>query len=158
MRNPWRFSFDRQTGDLWIGDVGQDTWEEVDAEAAGDGGHNYGWHTMEATHCFNPSSNCDQTGLTLPVAEYLHGVSCSITGGYVYRGNDYPAIVGQYVFSDYCSGKLMAIDAAATLASGSAELIQYGEAAINPTSFGEDEAGELYLVNGNGQIFRLTAN
>jgi len=157
MRNPWRFSFDRETGDLWIGDVGQDIYEELDAEVAGAGGHNYGWNTMEATYCYlHPM--CDQQGLTLPVAEYGHGQSCAIIGGYVYRGTAYPELIGQYVFSDLCSGNLWAIDAADALASGSATLTEYGVAPINPTGFGEDEAGELYLVNGAGQIFRLTAD
>ena len=157
MRNPWRFSFDRATGALWIGDVGQGKFEEVDAEPVDAGGRNYGWNTMEARHCFL-TANCDQDGLTLPVVEYSHLVGCSITGGYVYRGQAYPALVGQYVFSDYCSGNLWAIDAADALGSGSADMTEYGVAPINPTGFGEDEAGELYLVNGAGQIFRLTAD
>lgn len=157
MRNPWRFSFDRATGDLWIGDVGQDTYEEVDAAPAGEGGHNYGWNTMEATHCYLTAS-CDPTGLTPPVAEYSHDDGCSITGGYVYRGSAYPDLVGQYVFSDYCSGNLWAIDAASSIGVGLVTPIEYGNAPINPTAFGEDEAGELYLVNGAGQIFRLTAD
>ncbi|MDL2335408.1 MAG: PQQ-dependent sugar dehydrogenase [Chloroflexota bacterium] len=157
MRNPWRFSFDRATGDLWIGDVGQDRYEEVDAEPAGEGGRNYGWNTMEATHCFLVAG-CDSTGITLPVAEYSHNDGCSITGGYVYRGSLYPALVGLYVFSDYCSGNLWAIDAASSIGAGPVTPIEYGNANINPTAFGEDESGELYLVNGAGQIFRLTAD
>jgi glucose/arabinose dehydrogenase len=158
MRNPWRFSFDRDTGALWIGDVGQGEYEEVDAEPAGAGGRNYGWNVMEGRHCYAIAS-CDEGGLTLPVTEYSHQVGgCSITGGYVYRGQAYPALLGQFVFSDYCSGNLWAIDAAAAQASGSVDLTQYGNAPINPTSFGEDEASELYLVNGAGQIFRVTAD
>jgi glucose/arabinose dehydrogenase len=156
MRNPWRFSFDRQTGVLWIGDVGQNAYEEVDAEPPGAGGRNYGWNVMEAKHCYGPAT-CQQDGITLPVAEYSHDDGCSITGGYVYRGQAYPALVGQYVFSDYCSGNLWAINAADTLAQGSADITRYGVAQISPTGFGEDEAGELYLVNGSGQIFRLSA-
>jgi glucose/arabinose dehydrogenase len=154
MRNPWRFSFDRQTGDLWIADVGQNEYEEVNAEPAGAGGRNYGWNTMEGRHCFSVSG-CDQTGLTLPVAEYRHAQGCSITGGYVYRGSALPQLAGQYVFADYCSGRIWGIDAAAALSTGAAEPTQYGKVPINPTSFGEDEAGELYLVDGSGQIFRL---
>lgn len=157
VRNPWRFSFDRATGDLWIGDVGQDKYEEVDAEPAGAGGRDYGWNTMEATHCFLVAS-CDATGLTLPVAEYSHDDGCSITGGYVYRGSAYPALVGQYVFTDYCSGNLWAIDSASAMGAGPVTPIEYGNAPINPTAFGEDEAGELYLVNGAGQIFRLAVD
>lgn len=154
LRNPWRFSFDRQTGDLWIGDVGQGIYEEVDAEPAGAGGRNYGWNTMEGAHCFS-TSNCAQDGLTLPVAEYTHSEGCSITGGYVYRGSALPQLSGQYVFADYCSGRIWALDAAAALSAGSAEPTQYGKVPINPTSFGEDEAGELYLVNAAGKIYRL---
>ena len=154
MRNPWRFSFDRQTGDLWIADVGQDVYEEINAEPAGDGGRNYGWNTMEGAHCFGASS-CDQTGLTLPVAEYRHALGCSVTGGYVYRGSALPQLAGQYVFSDYCSGRIWAVDASVALSTGSAEPTQYGKVPINPTSFGEDEAGELYLVDGSGQVYRL---
>jgi len=156
LRNPWRFSFDRATGALWIGDVGQGQHEEVDAEPAGAGGRNYGWNVMEASHCY-AIANCDKDGLTLPVAEYSHRLGCSITGGYVYRGRAYPALVGQYVFSDYCSGNLWAIDAAEAMASGSIEPTQYGTAEMNPTTFGEDESGELYLANGSGQVYRLVA-
>jgi glucose/arabinose dehydrogenase len=154
MRNPWRFSFDRQTGDLWIGDVGQDAYEEVDAEPAGQGGRNYGWNTMEGMHCFNRNI-CNMDGLTLPVAEYKHAQGCSITGGYVYRGTALPQLAGLYVYADYCSGRLWALDAAAALSAGSAEPTQYGELSINPTAFGEDEAGELYVVSQGGQVFRL---
>jgi glucose/arabinose dehydrogenase len=157
MRNPWRFSFDRQTGALWIGDVGQNAYEEVNAEPVGEGGRNYGWNVMEADHCYAIAS-CDRTGLTLPVAVYSHEVGCSISGGYVYRGQAHPALVGLYVFSDYCSGTLWTIDAGEALASGSVNPTEHGNAPINPTAFGEDEAGELYLVNGAGQVFRLTAS
>ena len=154
LRNPWRFSFDRQTGDLWIGDVGQNIYEEVNAEPAGTGGRNYGWNTMEGMHCFT-GSGCAQDGLTLPVAEYTHSQGCSITGGYVYRGSALPQLAGQYVFADYCSGRIWALDAATALSTGSAEPSEYGRLPINPTSFGEDEAGELYLVSEGGQIYRL---
>ncbi|MEP7378818.1 MAG: PQQ-dependent sugar dehydrogenase [Chloroflexota bacterium] len=157
LRNPWRFSFDRATGDLWIGDVGQGSYEEVDAEPAGQGGRNYGWNVTEGLHCY-ALSDCDQSRITMPVAEYSHDEGCAITGGYVYRGSAYPGLVGQYVFSDYCSGSLWAIDAASAIESGPVTPIEYGSASINPTAFGEDEAGELYLVNGAGQIFRLTLN
>ncbi|MEP7360243.1 MAG: PQQ-dependent sugar dehydrogenase [Chloroflexota bacterium] len=157
LRNPWRFSFDRATGTLWIGDVGQGQAEEVDAEAAGDGGHNYGWKTMEASHCY-AVADCDQTGLTLPVAEYSHDAGCAIIGGYVYRGTAYPVLQGQYVFTDNCSGNLWAIDAAKAIADGMSDPILRGSAPIRPTGFGEDESGELYVVNGGGQIFRLIVN
>src|SRR5689334_3258645 len=109
LRNPWRFSFDRQTHDLFIGDVGQDQFEEVDYAPAGDpGGHNYGWNIMEGLHCFPPGASCNQSGLTLPVLEYAHGpgdvVGCAILGGYVYRGHLAPELSGRYLYADLCSG------------------------------------------------------
>ncbi len=156
MRNPWRFAFDRLTGGLFIGDVGQDLREEVDVEPAGAGGRNYGWNTMEADRCFI-SSNCDRQGLTLPIVSYEHGGSCSVTGGYVYRGARYPALYGAYVFSDYCSGLLWALDADAALETGRARMFELGSSSLNPSSFGEDEAGELYLVNSAGGIYRIVA-
>ena len=95
LRNPWRFSFDRATGDLWIGDVGQGAWEEVDVARAGTSGENYGWNRMEATHCFRPQEGCDESGLTMPVAEYSHSDGCTVIGGYVYRGSGQPPHRGQ---------------------------------------------------------------
>ncbi|MCJ7756218.1 MAG: PQQ-dependent sugar dehydrogenase, partial [Thermoanaerobaculales bacterium] len=104
LRNPWRFSFDRSTGDLYIGDVGQGSWEEIDFEAKTDpGGRNYGWNTMEGSRCYE-SSNCSTEGLTLPAAEYSHAQGCSVTGGYVYRGTRFPALRGLYLYGDFCSG------------------------------------------------------
>jgi glucose/arabinose dehydrogenase len=95
LRNPWRFSFDRETGDMWIADVGQGSWEEVDFQPADSaGGENYGWNTMEGAHCFDPANGCDTSGLVLPVHEYDHSAGCSITGGYVYRGEAIPALRG----------------------------------------------------------------
>ena len=108
LRNPWRFSFDRTTGDLYIGDVGQNSFEEVDVApaAAGSGkGLNFGWNIMEGTHCYN-ASTCNQSGLTLPVLEYAHSEGCSVTGGYVYRGSVIPALQGLYFFGDYCQGSV----------------------------------------------------
>src|SRR6478736_1948718 len=96
LRNPWRFSFDRATGDLWIGDVGQGAWEEVDVARAGTSAENYGWNRMEATHCFRPSAGCDESGLTMPVAEYSHSDGCTVIGGYVYRGSAQAALAGRY--------------------------------------------------------------
>jgi glucose/arabinose dehydrogenase len=101
LRNPWRYSFDRQTGDLYIADVGQNQYEEVNIQLAGNpGGQNYGWPIMEATHCFPAGQACDPTDLTLPVAEYDHSQGCSVTGGYVYRGQEYPMLTGIYLFGD----------------------------------------------------------
>ena len=105
LRNPWRFSFDRETGDLWAGDVGQNQFEEIDVVRAG---ANYGWNTMEGAHCFERSV-CDQSGLTLPVAEYSHAQGCSVTGGYVYRGSAVPSLAGWYVYGDFCTGRIWAV-------------------------------------------------
>jgi glucose/arabinose dehydrogenase len=157
MRNPWRFSFDRQTGDLVIGDVGQGDWEEIDAEPAGTGGRNYGWNVMEGDHCFRVPG-CDQRGLVPPVVEYSHGDgNCSVIGGYVYRGSAVPALVGGYVFSDYCTGTLWALSAAAALADGSVPLTAVGSAGQSVSSFGQDDAGELYLMGQSGRILKVAA-
>ena len=157
-RNPWRFSFDRATGAMFIGDVGQGAREEIDAEPAGEAGRNYGWNIMEGEICFR-TDLCNTSGLTLPVAvnDRSNG-ECAITGGYVYRGANWdPELTGAYVFSDYCTGTLWALDAAAALTTGQAQTLVLGEAGFGPSSFGEDEAGELYLVNLQGEIYRLVA-
>ena len=155
LRNPWRFSFDRETGDLWIADVGQNKYEEVNVQpAASTGGENYGWAVMEASHCFRPAEGCDTTGMTLPVFEYDHGQGCSITGGYVYRGQAYPALTGAYLFTDYCSGNLWAT----RQADGEFETEQIGRLPGSISSFGEDEAGELYAVrDSEGAVYRVVA-
>ncbi|HEV8636118.1 MAG TPA: PQQ-dependent sugar dehydrogenase, partial [Chloroflexota bacterium] len=107
LRNPWRIGFDRETADLYIADVGQNLREEVDFQpAASAGGENYGWRLLEGTRCFNPSTNCDPGGLTMPIAEYTHALGCSITGGFVYRGATYPRMRGIYFYGDFCSGRL----------------------------------------------------
>jgi glucose/arabinose dehydrogenase len=156
LRNPWRFSFDRATNDLWIADVGQNNWEEIDFQPAGSpGGQNYGWSIMEGMHCFRPATNCDQTGLTPPVAEYGHDLGCSITGGYVYRGQASPALTGVYLYGDYCSGRIWALYQTPDGAYHQAQLLQQN---IQISSFGEDEAGEVYVAGlDTGTIYRLTA-
>jgi glucose/arabinose dehydrogenase len=154
LRNPWRFSFDRKTGDLYIGDVGQGAWEEIDVQPAGfPGGANYGWRVTEGTHCYNPAAGCSLAGITLPVAEYGHGGgNCSVTGGFVYRGRDFDRLNGIYFFADYCSGRVWG------LRNGPAgwetqELLRLGYAL---TSFGEDQDGEIYAVDGSsGVLYRL---
>ncbi len=155
-RNPWRFSFDRATGAMFIADVGQNEFEEINAEPAGVGGRNYGWKIMEADRCY-ANEGCSRRGLTLPVAIYSHSEGCSVTGGYVYRGGAFPQLFGGYVFSDYCSGRLWALNAQRALDVGSAQIIDLGEVGFSPSAFGEDEAGELYVVNHNGSILRLVA-
>ena len=152
LRNPWRFSFDRLTGDMYIADVGQNEWEEIHVQPAGSaGGENYGWAIMEGFHCFQ-ADNCDQTGLELPVFEYDHSFGCSITGGYVYRGAAYPELSGNYFFGDFCSGNIWRLfpegdgwSDAIVLASG-----------LNISSFGEDVNGEVYVLDyGSGTIYRI---
>ena len=148
LRNPWRFSFDRDTGDLYIGDVGQYTWEEVDFQpATSAGGENYGWRQMEGKHCYKPA-NCDPSGLTLPISEYSHGLGCAVTGGYVYRGQDAVDLQGWYLYGDYCTGRIWGLK---TGQSGwqSEELLR---PSILISSFGEDETGELYVADYRGGI------
>ena len=156
LRNPWRFSFDRLTGDTWIGDVGQDNWEEVDhATLSGTGGRaaNYGWHVMEGDACYNPSSGCDTTGLQLPVAVYDHGMGCAIIGGYVYRGPQ-TLLQGAYLFSDVCSGTIWSIVAAGPTPQTPTEMAATG---LGITSFGEGESGAVYVTAQDGNVYRLDA-
>jgi glucose/arabinose dehydrogenase len=154
LRNPWRYSFDRETGDLWIADVGQDHWEEIDVQpAASRGGENYGWRLMEGSHCYEPKRDCDDGSLVKPIYEYSHFQGCSITGGALYRGRALPALCGRYLFADWCEGKVWALDPA----TRSAEQILKGQRLGNITSFGEDLAGELYLIDGGGgRIWKIT--
>lgn len=152
LRNPWRFSFDRVTGDFFIADVGQNTFEEVNFQPAGSpGGENYGWSIMEASHCFEADS-CDRSGLVLPIFEYGHSQGCSITGGYVYRGREYPEMTGNYFVADYCSGIIWRLfhDGAGWLSD---PLL---DSDLIISSFGEDVHGELYALNyGTGGIYRV---
>lgn len=153
-RNPWRFSFDRLTGDLYVGDVGQNSYEEVNVEKQGSpGGLNYGWNVMEGLHCFQPRRNCNQTGLVLPVAEYNHEMGISITGGYVYRGSQYPDLQGYYFFGDFGSGRIWALKETAI---GQWEMTQLFSTGFPLSSFGEDESGEIYLLDfASGSIYQL---
>lgn len=155
LRNPFRIEFDRSTGDMWIGDVGQNKWEEVDVVRAGaGGGQNFGWNVMEGAHCYLPADGCRQAGLTLPVTEYGHDQGCAVIGGFVYRGSSYPALRGGYLFTDECSGTIWAIPAAT---SGAVAPVAVGEATGAPAGFGEDAAGELYLANLDGSISKIIA-
>ncbi len=152
MRNPWRFSFDRLTSDLYISDVGQGSYEEVDYQlAASAGGENYGWRVMEGLHCYN-SATCSMTGLTLPVWEYDHSLGCSVTGGYVYRGAEFPRMQGLYFYGDYCSGRIWGL----RRDTGVWQNAQLIETDINISTFGEDETGNLYVANiSSGTIYKL---
>jgi len=161
LRNPWRFSFDRQLGDLYIADVGQGTKEEVNASTFATGGGkgvNYGWKIMEGTICRPPTTACDMTGLTPPVDEYDHPTGCSITGGYVYRGTAVPALQGTYFYGDYCAGFVRSFKLAGNVAT---ERTTWASIAVSPeniTSFGEDAVGELYIVTQQGGLYRIVPN
>jgi uncharacterized protein (TIGR03437 family) len=155
VRNPWRFSFDRSTGDLYVGEVGQNLYEEVDVQPAGDpGGENYGWNVMEGFHCYAQAA-CSQAGLTLPVAEYTHDSGdCSVTGGYVYRGGRYPALQGFYLYADYCTGRMRALSRTGSVWQSSVVLAP----GFSISTFGQDEAGELYVADyGHGDIYAVAA-
>ncbi|MBM4134915.1 MAG: PQQ-dependent sugar dehydrogenase [Nitrospira sp.] len=144
-RNPWRFSFDRHTGELWVADVGQDKWEEIDVVRAGG---NYGWRIMEGRHCFIPRQGCPTTGLIPPVAEYRNdGSRCAVIGGYVYRGTKIPALQGIYLFGDYCSGEVFG------LRNGLQSVLLSAGRQIS--SFGQDRDGELYVLGLKGTIDRI---
>jgi hypothetical protein len=160
LRNPWRFSFDRLTGDLLIGDVGQGAIEEIDFQPrASDGGENYGWKMMEGTDCTGNDDNCPAEApacgsplLTLPILEYAHGNGrCSVTGGYVYRGLRIPGLYGRYVYGDYCSGEIWAASRAGD--AWTEELLPVVADGIQ--TFGEDSSGELYVGNAAGFLYRI---
>lgn len=155
LRNPWRFSFDRLIGDLYIADVGQNKWEEVDYQPAqSSGGEHYGWDTTEGTHCFEPADGCDTAGITMPVVEYGHDQGCSITGGYIYRGQDYPQLTGVYFYADYCTGFVWALRRGD---DGGWRNARVFASDLNIASFGEDEMGELYVLDLGGAVHRLAA-
>ena len=155
LRNPWRWSFDRLTGDLYIGDVGQNAYEEIDIQpAASGGGEDYGWNIMEASHCYNASS-CSRAGLTLPVITYGHSDGCAVTGGYVYRGAAVPAVRGHYFYSDACSGFIRSFRWTGGAVGEKKNWSALGLSGVN--SFGEDGNGELYVVTYGGDIFRFAA-
>lgn len=149
MRNPWRFSFDSGTDRLWAGDVGQNSFEEVDIIEKGG---NYGWNTMEAKHCFEPKNDCDQSGLKLPIHEYGRDEGISVTGGFVYHGPTLKSLEGQYIYADYATKRIWAIEHADLSKPVNKLLV---EADFNISSFGVDENNELYLCGFDGKIHRL---
>ncbi len=155
LRNPWRFSFDRATGDLLIGDVGQGAWEELDRSTrAGGGGRgvNYGWRILEGLGCGIPPSGCTTKGMTLPLAVYSHALGCSVTGGYVYRGSAIPVLRGGYVFADYCSGEVWVVPASAGAPASKMRLLDTN---LLISSFGENARGELLVTDLNGRVYRI---
>jgi glucose/arabinose dehydrogenase len=155
LRNPWRFSFDRITGDLWIADVGQADWEEINFQPGGSvGGQDYGWHLMEGDHCFNPASDCMQDNFVMPVIEYGHiAGACSITGGYRYRGPRFPRLVGIYFYGDYCTGTIFG---ATQQSDGGWDGQPLRSTRLAISSFGEDQDGELYVADLHGAVFHIT--
>jgi glucose/arabinose dehydrogenase len=162
LRNPWRFSFDRQTGDLYIGDVGQNEREEINVSPGPTNagrGLNYGWRLMEGTLCFNPSSNCDSGNLTRPVLDYPHfSGACSVTGGYVYRGSAVPALSGTYFYADYCAGFVRSFRYQNGQPTDQKEWPLLSPTGGLITSFGEDAAGELYIMTQGGDLFKFIPN
>lgn len=152
LRNPWRFSFDRQTGDLYIADVGQNKFEEINfVPATSAGGENYGWNLYEG---FEPFKGGDTAGLTMPIYQYGRALGCSVTGGYVYRGTQIAGLQGAYLYSDYCTGTIWALWRDASGAWQNNTLLESG---LNVSSFGEDANGELYVMDLNGGLYRIEA-
>lgn len=152
VRNPWRFSFDGRTGLLYVADVGQNRWEEVNVVEAAKGGLNYGWNRMEAAHCFS-SERCDRSGLVLPALEYDHSEGCTVIGGYVYRGSRIPALQGHYFYADYCQRWVRSFRYTGGAAADRREW-DFGEVG-SILSFGEDAAGELYVLSDGGKVYRM---
>src|SRR5690606_5912253 len=157
LRNPWRFSFDGCTGDLYIGDVGQDSWEEINVVPAGQGHNNFGWRVREGAHCYQ-ANTCDFAGMVEPMAEYGRGTGVSITGGYVYRGSLIPSLRGTYFYADYDSGAFFAFDYVNGALENERNLTaEVGSNGGQITSFGQDATGEVYVVRRYGSIERLEA-
>jgi glucose/arabinose dehydrogenase len=153
LRNPWRFSFDRETGDLWIGDVGQSEWEEIDhTPRESPGIENYGWDVYEGRHTYEDKPLNPVGHLVMPVFEYSHDLGCSVTGGFVYRGQDIPAARGRYFFGDFCSGRMWSF----ILRDGTARDVRRDSLPVGSlSSFGEDEKGELYILTLEGDVLKL---
>ncbi len=152
LRNPWRFSFDRQNGALWAGDVGQNSFEEIDLIKKGG---NYGWNTLEGEHCYSPRTGCDASGTELPAIEYGSHRGCSVIGGFVYRGAAIPSLTGTYLYGDYCSGEMRGFRFEEGHATRDSLLVNSG---LRITSFGEDGAGDIYTLTQEGTIYRLIAD
>jgi glucose/arabinose dehydrogenase len=161
LRNPWKFSFDRLTGDLYIGDVGQNKWEEISFQPPAPGGVNFGWRCMEGSHQYTSVTPCNLPaylgGLTGPIAEYGRSLGVSVTGGYVYRGTQFPELAGRYFYGDFGTGRIWSLaKTASNPAAFSAPLLELENTGLNISAFGEDEAGELYLADfGGGTVRRL---
>ncbi len=150
LRNPWRFSFERGGARLFCGDVGQNSYEEIDILQSG---KNYGWSVMEGMHCFNPATGCNLAGLTLPIAEYPHSEGEAVMGGYVYKGTAIPSLAGAYIFGDYGSGTIWELIEAPSGTWTRTKLLSTGR---HLSSFGQDPAGEVYVVDYSGSVLQLT--
>jgi glucose/arabinose dehydrogenase len=156
LRNPWRIHFDRANGDLWIADVGQGSWEEIDVVRAGQKGLDYGWNTMEGAHCFGDATECDRSGLTLPVAEYDHDFGCAVSGGAVYRGSAFPALAGWYFLSDYCSGTFWAVNAETASSDDTITPAQAATSDYSISAIAGDASGELFATDlSKGTLLRI---
>ena len=152
-RNPWRFSFDEETGLLWVGDVGQNKFEEIDIVEKGG---NYGWNMLEGFHCHPDStSSCDSEKFEAPIVEYDRDEGCSVTGGYVYRGSIFDFLYGSYIYGDFCSGLIWALNYDGTKIVDVTILV---DSDLIISSFGEDEEGELYILSFDNKIYRLKLN
>jgi glucose/arabinose dehydrogenase len=157
LRNPYRWSVDRLTGDLWLGDVGEDSWEEVDFAAAGVGGVNFGWPYREGNACWHPAMGCPSAGLTVPAHEYSHSDGCSVIGGVVYRGSAIPGRKGTYLFGDFCRNTFRSLTRSPT---GTVSAVTTWAPAIpadNVAGFGEDASGEVYVAMASGRVYRVVA-
>jgi glucose/arabinose dehydrogenase len=156
LRNPWRIRFDRPTGDLWIGDVGQGAWEEIDVVRSGQKGLNLGWNVMEGFACYEPASGCDQSGLSLPLAAYGHGLGCAVVGGVVIHDPAQAKLDGRYLFADECSGNIWTMD---PTGDGRREPTLALESARSISAIGQSEDGAVYAVDlGSGRLFRVVSN
>ncbi len=156
LRNPWRWSFDRATGELWIADVGEDFWEEIDyLQNPVVGGNNFGWPFTEANHCFSPAIGCPTAGLVPAVLEYPHGPACAVTGGYVYRGRKFPDLRGTYFYGDYCTGFIRSIRMVGGSPMPAYTPLSPPLTNDNIVSFGEDADGEEYVVMASGRVYRI---
>lgn len=156
LRNPWRFSFDSETGDMYIADVGQNLWEEIDFQPGGSkGGENYGWNYTEGLYAYEMPGGYDPSGITFPIFEYDRKGGCSVTGGYVYRGKEFPSLLGTYLFTDFCTGKLWGLR---KKDGGGWEWTMLLSTGLQPSSFGEGQDGSIYILDyTTGRIFKITA-
>jgi glucose/arabinose dehydrogenase len=156
LRNPWRWSFDDGTGALWLPDVGENRYEELNYLAGPVvGGNNFGWPFMEASACFSPMTGCEEAGLIVPVLQYNHGATCSVIGGRVYRGKAYPELRGVYFFGDFCGGWVRSVVPMGAAVSSALPALASPIINDNVTSFGEDGRGEVYVLMGSGRIYRI---